>query len=575
MSYPEAVLIAAALAIYRLALSPVIQCWGGNGGRGLRRSGAVQIAALGVTIGCTVLALMTRDRGVPHAQWPIGAVVVLLTWRMTTVDFDVTMSLRWQSVDRILCLACTVMGLVWPPMLLVWVLVGCARLRAWQHHAKMPMRVVKVYIAWFLADALLVQSGVAPRIADSDAAFLFLAGCVSLSHYLKPAWSKARLGGNIFDWMLHNRTHHLAASAYAWGWARFLPEATVLRLLGKLAPLDRAMNAATLLIEAVFPLIAFAGRRELVSALLATALFNCAIAVASGILFWENIATNAILATAISTAPTPVMAITTGPIAALIAIAVLALAALDRLWQPDHLGWWDTPFTARVHWRLTTREGVNYGLYNDFMSPYEREYGRTQGTFLCSQPIVHGHLGIVWDKQLRDRLAASEGKPEVLDAIKRAYGCVHWDAAESAAHRAYLTAMFAALNQGVRKNPLPRYLRWAKAPGGQLFYWGELPRYRGGQAVARISAWYEERFFHQETGRFSLLRSDHLFDIDLSPILGSPECARSSSTAAQTSAQSSPTLSASCRTTTSTPSNPTGNCLPPSTKRWTVRATLT
>ncbi|HEV2347015.1 MAG TPA: hypothetical protein VGS97_23135 [Actinocrinis sp.] len=520
MSGAEVALIVMALAVYRFAVSPIAQRYGSAGQRDQHRSEPVLVLAASTLVICTVLDLTTHVRATPLAQWPYGLIVILLTWRTTTADFDVALPLRPQAIDRAACLACAAAGLCWPPVLLAWLAIGCARLRGWQHHAKMPTRVVKMYVAWFLADGLVRSMSVHTQPAERDGAILFLTCCISLSHYLKPAWSKARLGSGALDWMLNNRTHHLAASAYGWGWARFLPEETVARVLVRLAPFDRAMNTGTMLVEGVCPLIAFLGRWELVAALAATALFNCVIAAASGILFWENIATNAILAAAVAAAPLRVLAGVAGPRVLPAAIGVLMLGVLDLLWQPDHLGWWDTPFTARVHWTLTTRSGEHYGLYNDFMSPYEREYGRTHGTFLCTQPLVHGHLGIVWDRQLRDRIAASAGCPEAIDAIKQDHGTLHWDPAQTADHHGYLTAMFTALNHGVRKSPLPCCLRWAKAPGGQLFYWGDLPQYRGGHDVATVSAWYQERYFHDDTGRFSLIRSDHLFDLAIPPAQG-------------------------------------------------------
>ncbi len=520
MSGAEVVLIVTALVVYRFTVSPIAQRCGGSGPRDQHRSERGLLPAAGILVGCMVADLTTHVRATPLTQWLCGLVVVLLTWRMTTADFDVVLPLRPQAIARAVCVVCAAVGLLWPPVLLGWLAVGCARLRGWQHHAKMPMRFVKMYVAWFLADGLVGSVSIHIQPAERDGAFLFLTCCVSLSHYLKPAWSKARLDRNPLGWMLHNRTHYLAASAYAWGWARFLPEEAIARVLVRLAPFDRAMNTGTMLVEGICPLIAFLGRWELVAALAATALFNCVIAAASGILFWENIATNAILATTVAAAPVPVLDSVVGTNVLPAATAVLALSTIDLLWQPDHLGWWDTPFTARVHWTLTTRRGEHYGLYNDFMSPYEREYGRTHGTFLCTQPLVHGHLGIVWDRQLRDRIAASAGRPEAINAVKKDHGTLHWDPAQTADHHAYLTAMFTALNQGARKSPLPRCLRWAKAPGGQLFYWGDLPRYRGGHDVATISAWYQERFFNDETGRFSLIRSDHLFDLAIPPSQG-------------------------------------------------------
>ena len=187
------------------------------------------------------------------------------------------------------------------------------------------------------------------------------------------------------------------------------------------------------------------------------------------------------------------------------AAVIILLACADLLWQPFHLGWWDSPFTARMQWQVEAASGRSYGLYNDFMCPYEREYGRVFGYFLTDEPVLHGHLGIVWDQDLRDRLAASGGDRTALLLLKSQYGHIHADSRQADAHCHYLAAMFTALNQGARKSPLPSHLRRLKAPGGQLFHWGDLPRYRRQEPVHRIVIHYQERFYRADTHEFELL----------------------------------------------------------------------
>lgn len=98
--------------------------------------------------------------------------------------------------------------------------------------------------------------------------------------------------------------------------------------------------------------------------------------------------------------------------------------------------------------------------------------------------------------------------------------------------------MFTQLNAGAQKGPLSRSLRRLKAPGGQLYGWGDLPPYRGEEAVRRITIRYEERFYRPSTGDFVLLTNRTVQEIDLltpGPDHGSTSCAKSSSTAARTS----------------------------------------
>ncbi|WP_411574218.1 hypothetical protein [Streptomyces fradiae] len=458
--------------------------------------------------------------------------IALLTWRGATSDYDVTAPIAPQRRSKLLLLFLAAASCIWAPALPAWTAVYCGRLRGWQHHAMMPVRLLKAYLAWHLVTAAL-----APSPSECTASLVLVLGCVSLSHYVKPAWSKARLGPRPWSWAWHNRTHYLVASAYAWGWARFVPAAAVSRLLRRMRVIDRPVNVITMVVEAA-GLFAFTDRRFLIAALVATAFFNLAVALASGILFWENIAVNAGFAAAIGLLPRTEYATAFGWPAVLIALTVILLCTADLLWQPWHLGWWDSPFTARVHWQVETVSGAALGLYNGFMCPYEREFGRVEGYFLTDEPVLHGHLGIVWERRLRDLIVEAGADRVQLRALKESHGRTYEDEEQSARHIAFLTAMFLRLNAGTRKSPLPRRLRFLKAPGGQLYRWGDLPAYRGDEPVRRITIRYQERCYLPRTGEFVLIADHVLREIDL----GAPKthqenttCARSSSTAAPTS----------------------------------------
>lgn len=513
--------VAAIVACYRFVVSPAV--------RALARRRWVLLAVI-IALTPAVLASFRPSPEPGPLRWFVITVIVLLTWQGVTSDYDVTEPIAPQRLDKELLLLLAAASCLWPAALLPWMAVYCGRLRGWKHHAMMPTRLLKAYLAWFFVAMLF-------GAACSAAALLLVLGCVSLSHYVKPAWSKARLGPYLWSWAWHNRTHYLMASAYSWGWARFLRAETVSRVLRRARPLDRPVNFFAMAVEAA-GLIAFLDRRLLIAALLATALFNAVVALASGILFWENIVTNIALAITITLLPGAEYDAVFGWPAALIALAVLLLSTADLLWQPWHLGWWDSPFTARVHWQVETVSGMTLGLYNDFMCPYEREYGRVLGYFLTDEPVLHGHLGIVWDRELRDLLVQADGDRYQLRALKQTYGHVQADEQQAREHIAFLTRMFTQLNAGARKSPLPRSLRRLKAPGGQLYRWGDLPPYRGEEPVRRITIRYEERCYRPTTGDFLLVTNRTVQEIDLLPPsanYGSTSCAKSSSTAARTS----------------------------------------
>ncbi|MFJ6105500.1 hypothetical protein ACIQHY_31430 [Streptomyces sp. NPDC092359] len=495
-----AAVVAAVVTCYRFGVSPAV--------RALARH-PTPLAVIAAVTAIAPLSLWSSPLPGPLHGFVVS-VITLLTWRGATSDYDVTLPIGPQRRDKLLFLFLAVASVFWAAALPAWIAVFCGRLRGWQHHAMMPMRLLKAYLAWFVVTAVL-----APPPSDSTAGLVLVLGCVSLSHYVKPAWSKARLGPRPWSWAWDNRTHYLVASAYSWGWARFIPSGTVSQLLRRARVVDRPVNILTMVVEAG-GLIAFLDRWLLIAILVATALFNLTVALASGILFWENIAANIGLATAFGLLPDTEYDTAFGWPAALVALTVILFSTADLLWQPWHLGWWDSPFTARIHWQVKTVSGATRGLYNDYMCPYEREFGRVEGYFLTDEPVLHGHLGIVWDRQLRDLLVQARGDPDRLHQLKQTYGRTQRNEERSGEHVAYLTAMFGRLNAGTRKSPLPRQLRRLKAPGGQLYRWGDLPAYCGEEPVRRITIRYEERCYLPETGDFVLLADRVVREIDLS-----------------------------------------------------------
>ncbi|MBQ0866365.1 hypothetical protein KBY17_22000 [Streptomyces sp. RK75] len=501
-----ALCVAATCGCYRFAVSPAV--------RDLSHQLAAKRDLRPATWAVTAVAVAAPALGTSPSpgslRWCTLFVLAALTWRFATTDYDQTQPLGPQRRAGCLLLACAAGVALWPPLLLCWLALACGRLRGWQHHPMLALRLLKAYLAWFFA-AFLLNGALAESLLQDG--LLLVLCCVALSHYLKAAESKLRLGPHWWSWAWRNRTHCLIASAYSWGWARFLSPPTAVRVLRAAAPLNRPLNIATMLLE-LSPLVAFADRWALVAALAATVLFNVVVVLASGIFFWENIAANAALAITVAAWPRALFGLSALPLA----LPVLVAAVAGWVWQPWPLGWWDTPFTARVRWEVRTASGRRLGLYNGFMCPYERDFGRVLGYFLTREPVVHGHLGTVFDHHLRDRILTADADPSTLSGIKRDDGHVHADATLARKHLDYLSATFTALNSGASKGPLPRRLRWLKAPGGQLFRWGDLPSYRGEEPVTEISIHYEERYYRSAVGEFVTLtdRLLHRLDIPLS-----------------------------------------------------------
>src|SRR5690606_16664505 len=180
---------------------------------------------------------------------------------------------------------------------------------------------------------------------------------------------------------------------------------------------------------------------------------------------------------------------------------------------PLPLGWFDTPFTQRIHWRVRGESGAWYGLYNDFMDPHERLYGKVHGCFAVPVAVFTYHLGEVWKPELRDAIRAAGPCPARLDEVRRRFGILPRNERMLERHVAYLRRFFAELARGAKKHVLPRWLRWLKAPGDQIYYWGELPAYRGQERAVEVKLLYREEYF--EGSELRRLRDEEVCSIEL------------------------------------------------------------
>jgi hypothetical protein len=369
------------------------------------------------------------------------------------------------------------------------------------------MRLLQALMAHVVLASALIPLG---PFRDASALAFFLLS-IAVSHYLITALAKCLLGPKWYSWVTENRIHHLAASAYSWGWPRFLPWPAWRKAIHALARIEVPLQAAAFALELLSPL-AFLHPNAAIGFCLAWAGFHLGVFAVSGLLFWDWILTDLSLAiflyalpgtavahasaSAVPQAFGPAAPSTFGPAALLASLAFMAAFPLrHKLWKPMPLGWYDSPFTQRIHWRVRGISGRLYGLYNDFMCPHERLYGKVNGCFLVPCPVITYHLGEVWKPELRDAIRAAGPDPVRLDAVKERFGIRPVCDRRAANHAAYLRRFFSALNRGARKHVLLRPLRWLKAPGDQIFYWGDLPRYRGQEPVAAVTLHYREEYF--------------------------------------------------------------------------------
>lgn len=437
------------------------------------------------------------------------ALVAILTWKAVTMDVDPVANDR-HGLQRLLLVGAAVGVWLSPACLLVAGFLLTTPFGVWEHHATMPMRVVQALMAYVVLAGTLAPA--TPLFADAAVLFYFVL-TIQISHYLITALAKALLGPRWYSWVTDNRLHHLAASAYSWGWARWWPWSTWRKVIRLLKVAEKPMQLSAFSVELLAPL-ALLHPYAAMAFCVGWSAFHMGVFSCSGLLFWEWALTNLAVAAAIFLLPDAVTAQLFGPLPAAVAVVFMLLFPLrHKLWKPMPLGWWDTPFTQRIHWHVHGVSGELYALYNDFMGPHERIYGKVNGCFLAPVPVVTYHLGEVWKHELRDALRDAGPDLERLAEVRQRFGIDPKNAAMTANHEAYLRRFFHEVNRGTSKSVLPSWLRWLKAPGGQLFYWGELPRFVGQEQAVRLSMVYREEYFDGE--ELQRLTNETVHEIDL------------------------------------------------------------
>ncbi|MYW67208.1 hypothetical protein GTY65_24525 [Streptomyces sp. SID8379] len=255
----------------------------------------------------------------------------------------------------------------------------------------------------------------------------------------------------------------------------------------------------------------------LITALMGAIVFNVMVALLSGLFFWENIGIALTIGLTVLCHPQD-FSTAFGIAPCGLSIGILLLAISKWSWKPTGLGWWDTPYTSRVYWTAVTRSGLVVGLYNNHFSPHDREYGRDLGNYLTTEPVVTFSMGGVEDSSLKDLLLDMRIHGRDLLDIKDEYGQSKWRADFVRGHIQYMRNLIRGLNSGTRKNPLPEGLRWLRAPGGHLYYWGPLPRYERKKhgAINAVRVNQREIFFVTSECSWVVLRDELLFQIDTS-----------------------------------------------------------
>lgn len=475
-----------------------------------RRPRARLIAWILITLAAAAIMRWHHVPDAPVARLLMTGLTALLAWKVVTEDIDPVTDDR--RIAERLALIGAAIGAWFNPALAVLALALLTRPFAqWRHHAILPIRALLAVLAHATAAHLLHALPIAPLRADM---LVFFVLTLHASHYLSTAIAKASLGPRWSSWITDNRLHHLLASAYSWGWARFVPWPIWLRLIHLTARVERPAQALVFALELTAPLALYSIEAAWIFCA-AWSAFHIGVVLLAGFWFWDWVGANLILALALTLLP-PALADAAFGWSSVIAatLFIIAFPLRGRLWGPTALGWWDTPMTQRMYWRIEGASGRKYGLYNNFMCPHERLYGKVHGLFFAPATLITFHAGTVWHPDHRDAIHAAGPDPARLDAVRARHGITLRDERLATNHIAWLRRYLQAINRGAPKHILPRGLRWLKAPGSHLYSWGDLPPWRGQEPAMRCTLCYREEYF--DGHRLVRLRDDEAitFDVD-------------------------------------------------------------
>jgi len=453
-----------------------------------------------------------------EVRWLSFGVAAMLTWNAATRDRD-PVTRGPSGAARLLLGLLALLSLQSPVCLALTALLLSARFGFWQHHAAFPMRILLLLVADILCVGLLQVARQVPDLAPSaptwgqsfEQALSTLLVTMMVSHYLITALAKIWLGPRPWSWMLDNRLHYLAASAYSWGWARFVPWPQYLRFVSGLRRVEVPLQVFVFVLELTSPLALF-DQKWAVAFAFSFAAFHVGVALVSGLCFWDWLLTDLGLGLfLLASQPSfgwPTFALGAG---------VLALFPLrHKLWKPMPLGWYDTPLTQRVHWFVRGVSGREYRVDNGFMCPHERLYGKVHGCFAVEAPVLTYHLGECFLPELRSAIVLAGPDSDALDRLRSRYGIVPKSAALTTEHVRYLQAFFGHLNAGASKAALPSWARWLKAPGDQMFYWGDGEAYRRQEPVRAVRLVFREEYFDGQM--LVRLRDEDVLAFDVPPV---------------------------------------------------------
>ncbi len=449
-----------------------------------------------------VVALMVSPF-LAWSTWPfVCFLAALLTWWIVTRDKDLILGQHFFYPERLFCLLSTLGLLYSPSFLLPFIWAFHPLLKAMWHHNSMPFQII---MATFVS--MLCSLALGKQLTLST--WLFLILTINSSYYIIPGLAKVFLGKWPFEWVLKNRLYHILPGAWVWGWLGFVKQEKIAFFTKALRMFNTPLQFFVVIAE-LLPAFMLLDYHVTLVSLVGVILLQIGVFLVSGICFWEYILTNIGLLVLLSFLPLGVQNELFGWKSWLASLFFIGLDSYIPIWEAVSLSWWDSPHYSRIKLTVTGESGREYCLNHQFMCPYEVYFSETPFDFIVNKKsFLKSHIGHHTTYNLYRSLIDSQGDRTKIQAVKEKYGINHYNSEKIAFWKKALISYFAKLNDGERKNFLPKALSFLKAPYSHYYIWDQMEAYALQEQVKEINIYHVEKFF---TGQEITTLQDQLIE---------------------------------------------------------------
>lgn len=319
-------------------------------------------------------------------------------------------------------------------------------------------------------------------------AFALIAFCLLASQYFYSGVAKLEL-----DWLRLNDLSNLFVSAYDNGLWGYLSEDQLQLASGFISGISLPLMLLTFFLE-IGVIVALCNRWVLAIFCAGLALMHLGILLSSGIFFWKWIVLDIgfiylwfklglRLDAALPTRYLPFL------------LSLVLIPASEVMWEPKHLGWYDTPLSGVFRMDAIDSAGRVQEVTPSDLAPYDFVFAQGRFHYLNEEPNIVGTSGNTADPSRLKALEACKTPEDVLAYKKTIEPKRKKDKKSVARYEKFLHQFFQGMNdrEGHRtffSRLAPPHHIWTYPTRGEAFHWTE--------PIRKIRVRYAETFFDGE-----------------------------------------------------------------------------